>query len=177
MNGLRPLGMRAQVSTSEVHRRTRYLDLDGIPARAAAQPGRADARVRAQPVGRRPDRGAVSADRRRRPRAAAGADGGRRVPEPRDRRPRRGRLRALAAVPGVEMITVQSYSKNTGLYAERANVVALLCADRDVASRGQQQLFRTRAVRSSPGRRGSSFRERSAGVGRVLIAVWSVFSF
>ena len=62
MNGLRPLGMRAQVSTSEVHRRTRYLDLDGIPARAAAQPGRADARVRAQPVGRRPDRGAVGAD-------------------------------------------------------------------------------------------------------------------
>ena len=27
-------------------------------------------------------------------------------------------------VPGVEMITVQSYSKNMGLYAERAGVVS-----------------------------------------------------
>ena len=35
--------------------------------------------------------------------------------------------RALAAVPDVEMITVQSFSKNLGLYAERAGVVALMC--------------------------------------------------
>ena len=30
-------------------------------------------------------------------------------------------------VPGVEMITVQSYSKNMGLYAERAGVVSFTC--------------------------------------------------
>jgi aspartate/tyrosine/aromatic aminotransferase len=35
--------------------------------------------------------------------------------------------RALASVPGVEMITVQSYSKNMGLYAERAGVVSFTC--------------------------------------------------
>ena len=65
--------------------------------------------------------------------------------------------RALAAVPGVEMITVQSYSKNMGLYAERAGVVALLCADRDVASRVQQQLSRTiRLTHSSPPQHGAA---------------------
>ena len=65
--------------------------------------------------------------------------------------------RTLAAVPGVEMITVQSYAKTMGLYAERAGVVAFVCNDADVADRVRQQLVRTiRLTHSSPPMHGAA---------------------
>mmetsp|Transcript_8119 Transcript_8119/g.19218 ORF Transcript_8119/g.19218 Transcript_8119/m.19218 type:complete len:494 (-) Transcript_8119:142-1623(-) len=65
--------------------------------------------------------------------------------------------RALASVPGVEMITVQSYSKNMGLYAERAGVVSFTCQDAAIAERLGQQLRRTiRLTHSSPPQHGAA---------------------
>ena len=65
--------------------------------------------------------------------------------------------RQLAALPNIEMITVQSYSKNLGLYAERAGVVAMVCNDADVAERVRQTLKRTiRLTHSSPPQHGAS---------------------
>ena len=65
--------------------------------------------------------------------------------------------RALASVPGVEMITVQSYSKNMGLYAERAGLVSFTCQDAPIAERLGQQLRRTiRLTHSSPPQHGAA---------------------
>ena len=65
--------------------------------------------------------------------------------------------RALASVPGVEMITVQSYSKNMGLYAERAGVISFTCQDAPIAERLGQQLRRTiRLTHSSPPQHGAA---------------------
>ena len=66
-------------------------------------------------------------------------------------------VRMLAAIEGVEMITVQSYSKNMGLYAERAGVLAMICRETDVAERCRQQLARTiRLTHSSPPQHGAA---------------------
>ena len=65
--------------------------------------------------------------------------------------------RALAAIPNIEMITAQSYSKNLGLYGERAGVVAFVCNDADVAERVRQTLNRTiRLTHSSPPQHGAA---------------------
>ena len=55
------------------------------------------------------------------------------------------------------MITVQSYSKNMGLYAERAGLVAFTCQDAPIAERLGQQLRRTiRLTHSSPPQHGAA---------------------
>jgi len=64
--------------------------------------------------------------------------------------------RTLAALPGIELLSVQSYSKNMGLYAERAGVVSMVCADAAVADRVRQTLCRTiRLTHSSPPQHGA----------------------
>ena len=65
--------------------------------------------------------------------------------------------RTLAAIPNIEMITVQSYSKNLGLYAERAGVVSLVLNDADVAESARETLNRIiRLTHSSPPQHGAS---------------------
>ena len=55
------------------------------------------------------------------------------------------------------MITVQSYSKNMGLYAERAGLVSFTCQDAPIAERLGQQLRRTiRLTHSSPPQHGGA---------------------
>ena len=55
------------------------------------------------------------------------------------------------------MITVQSYSKNMGLYAERAGLVSFTCQDAPIAERLGQQLRRTiRLTHSSPPQHGAA---------------------
>ena len=65
--------------------------------------------------------------------------------------------RKLAAIPNAEMVVVQSYSKNMGLYAERVGVLSMLCNDPSVAERLRSQLARTiRLTHSSPPQHGAA---------------------
>lgn len=64
-----------------------------------------------------------------------------------------------------EMLICQSYSKNMGLYAERAGVFSMVCADRAVADRVRQQLKRTvRLTYSSPPHHGAAIAFRLLSV-------------
>ena len=64
--------------------------------------------------------------------------------------------RTLAALPNIEMLCVQSFSKNMGLYAERAGCFSMICNDAEVAERCQQQVGRVcRLTHSSPPQHGA----------------------
>ncbi|KAL1529692.1 hypothetical protein AB1Y20_000631 [Prymnesium parvum] len=61
------------------------------------------------------------------------------------------------AARGGEMLICQSFSKNMGLYGERAGVFSMLCSDAVVASRVREQLKRIiRVTYSSPPRHGAA---------------------
>lgn len=64
--------------------------------------------------------------------------------------------RCLLGIPNAELITIQSFSKNMGLYAERAGVMTVVCRDADVAGRVGETLGRiVRLSYSSPAQHGS----------------------
>jgi len=65
--------------------------------------------------------------------------------------------RMLAAIPNIEMLSVQSYAKCMGLYGERAGVFAMITNDADVAKKISQQLTRViRLTYSSPPQHGAA---------------------
>lgn len=65
--------------------------------------------------------------------------------------------RMLAAIPGVEMLFVQSFAKNMGLYGERTGTFAMVLNDAVVAERVRQELARVvRLTYSSPPQHGAA---------------------
>ncbi len=65
--------------------------------------------------------------------------------------------RLLAAIPGVEMMAVQSFSKIMGLYSERCGAFSLIAADASLAEKVRQEVCRhVRQTYSSPPRHGAA---------------------
>ena len=65
--------------------------------------------------------------------------------------------RAIAALPGIELLVAQSYSKNLGLYGERAGCFAMFCNEAGVAERcGQELRAAIRFMYSSPPQHGAA---------------------
>lgn len=66
-------------------------------------------------------------------------------------------VRGLARIPGIEMLLVQSFSKNMGLYSERAGTFSIMCRDASVSARLNERLGGLiRLIYSSPPRHGAA---------------------
>ncbi len=80
-------------------------------------------------------------------------------------------IRTLAGM-GIEMLVCQSYSKNMGLYGERAGTFSMVCKDKETAAKLQTQLRGLiRLIYSSPPRHGAAIAAHILN-DEKLIAEW-----